>query len=67
MKLLNKTSYNEVIIKQEYMACFQIVDETKMKDNKYGNSRQAWMKLSRIFWSNARVSDASIYKKFDEF
>ena len=48
LKLLNNTEYNDLIFAQEEMICFQIFEEEK-KTNKYGDTRKAWMKLSRIF------------------
>ena len=32
------TSYNEVILSQEYRVCFQIVEEEKNKANIYGGT-----------------------------
>ena len=37
LKLTIKTAYNDLILAQEYMVCFQIGEEAKTKANKYGN------------------------------
>ena len=47
LKLLNKTSYNELILAQEDAVCFYIVEDAKTKANKYTDARQACMKVSR--------------------
>ena len=49
LKLLNLTSYNELIVVQEDKVCFQIVEKAKTKSSKYRDAKQAWMKLSRNF------------------
>ena len=43
----NKTSYNELILSKGDTVYFQISEESNTKSNKYGNSREACMKLSR--------------------
>ena len=45
LKLHNFTSYNELIISQEDMVFFQIIEEEKTKDHKYRDSRLAWKKF----------------------
>ena len=49
MKLLNKAVYSDMILAQECTVCFWIVEETKIKSNKYVDARNAWMKPSKIF------------------
>ena len=44
-----KTAHNYLILAQEYIVCFQIIEEAMMKANKYWNAIQVWMKLSRKF------------------
>ena len=48
-KWIDSTDYNKNIHSQEYMACLQIFKEANTKDNKNGDKRQAWVKLSRKF------------------
>ena len=38
-----------MIILQEDMVCFQIVEEAKTKTNNYGGARLVWVKLSREY------------------
>ena len=45
LNLINKTAYNELILAQEYTVCFQIVEEAKTKDHKYGDAGQVSMAL----------------------
>ena len=63
-KLLNKTAYNELILAQEDTVCFHIIEEAKTKANKYGDARQAWMKLSRNFDPNTGSSNTRLRRKF---
>ena len=46
LKLVNFTAYNELILAQEEVLCFQIVEEVKKKVNKYRDARQARIKVS---------------------
>ena len=39
LKLLNKTAYNELILAQEDMVYFHIIEEVNMRANKYGGAR----------------------------
>ena len=61
--ILNKTSYKEPIILQEYTICFQITEESKTKENKYGDTRQEWIKISRKIDPTTDVSKTRIRKK----
>ena len=67
MKLLNKTSYNELIVTQEDMVCFQIFEEAKTKSNKYGDVRQEWMKLLRKFDPTTGASKIRLHNKFSNY
>ena len=67
LKLLNKTSYNELILAQEDTVCFHIVEEMKTKANKYGYVSQAWMKLSIFFEPNTGASKSRLRKKFSKY
>ena len=40
MKILNKISYNKIILTQEDTICFQIIEEPKTKVNKYDDAIQ---------------------------
>ena len=62
--MLNNAYYTELILTQKETVCFQIVDEAKTKDNKYGNSRQLWIKLSRKFDRTTGASKTRLLKKF---
>ena len=64
LELLNFTAYNELIISQEDMVRFQIVGEAKTKANKYGATRQYWMKLSRKPESTTGAYNTRIRNKF---
>ena len=63
LKLLNKKAYNELILSQEYMICFQITEEDKKKSNKYGNARKMWMKYSGKFYPTTGDSNKRLHKK----
>ena len=45
LKVLIKTSYNELILAPEDMVCFQTVEESNTKANKQRDERQACIKL----------------------
>ena len=45
LKLLNNISYNKLILAREDKICFLIMEESKTKENKYGDTRQAWIGL----------------------
>ena len=47
LTLLNKTAYNDMLLAQEYMVCFKIIEESMTKTNNYGDKRQVWMKISK--------------------
>ena len=64
--ILNKTSYKEPIILQEYTICFQITEESKTKENKYGDTRQEWIKISRKIDPTTEVSKTRIRKKLSK-
>ena len=67
LKLINKTSYNKIILAQEDMVCFQILDEEKTKSNKYGNTRQACVNLSINFDAATDTSKTILNKKFSKY
>ena len=46
------------------MVYFQIIEEIKTKYNKYGDARQAWMKLSRNFEPTVGASKIKLCTKF---
>ena len=48
-KLLNKIAYNDIVLAQEEMVCFQITEEAKNKSNKYEDTREELVKLLREF------------------
>ena len=54
LMLINNKDYNDTILAQAGMVCFQITEESKKKDNKYGESRKSYMKLSRNIRSKHR-------------
>ena len=39
LNLINKTAYNELILAQEDMVYFHIIEEVNMRANKYGGAR----------------------------
>ena len=49
------------------MVCFQITEEAKMKVNKCGDTRRAWMKLSIKFEPTTGASKTIIHNKFAEY
>ena len=63
LDLFNNTYYNELIIAQEDMVYFHIIEEVNTKDNIYGNERQAWMKLSIKINPTTRASKKLVQKK----
>ena len=63
LKLTNKAAYNNLILAQEDMVYFQIVEEAKKKANKYGNARQVWIKLSRNIETTTRDSKKRLLNK----
>ena len=63
LEFTTKTGSNELILAQEDMICFQIVKELRTKDNKYENTRQAWMKLSKKFDPTTEASKKITSKK----
>ena len=67
MKLQNKTDYNELILTQEDTVCFHIFEEVKTKANKYRDTRQARMKLSRKFKPTTGASKTRLHRKFDKY
>ena len=66
MKLLNKTSYSKLTLAQEYTICFKIIEEPKIKENKYGNSIQVWIKPSRKFEPTTGTYKTRIHKKISK-
>ena len=66
-KFLNKTAYNELILAQEDTVYFHIVEAVKNFYNKYGNTRQAWMKLTRKFYSTTGSPKTRLHKKFCKY
>ena len=48
LKLLNFTAYNVIILTQEDMVWFHIIEEAKTKYNKYWDARLAWKKHQEI-------------------
>ena len=46
------------------MVCLQIVEEAKTKDNKYGDARPAWTKLSSKFEPTTRAYKTRLRNKF---
>ena len=67
LELLNFTAHNELILAQEDTVCFQIIEETNIKSNKYGDARQAWMKISRKFDPTTGDSKIRLHKKFAKY
>ena len=67
LKLLNKTAYNELVLAQEDMFYFMIVEEVKTKANNSGDARQAWMKFSEIFDPTTGASSTIPRNKFAKF
>ena len=66
LKLFNSTAYNELILAQEEMVCFQIFEEVNKKSNKYGDARIAWTKISRKFEPTTGASKTRLGKKFNK-
>ena len=46
------------------MICFKIIESSKTKKNKYGDSRQAWTKISRKFKTTTADSWMILCNKF---
>ena len=66
LKLLNKTAYNNLILTQEDTFYFRIDEELETKANKYRNTRQAWINISRKFEPTTRASKITLRKKFSK-
>ena len=66
IKLPSFTAYNELILAQEEMVCFQIFEEVNKKSNKYGDARIAWTKISRKFEPTTGASKTRLGKKFNK-
>ena len=64
LKLLNFTTYNNLILTQEETVFFHIVEESKTKANNYGYTRLAWTKLSRKLEPTTGYSNTRLRKKF---
>ena len=64
LKLLNKTAYSKLILSQEETVCFHIFEEAKTKANRYGDTRQTWMKLSRNFDPSTGAFETGVLNKF---
>ena len=45
LKVLNKKSYNYLIIYQEDTVCFHIFEEERTKSNRYEDKSQVWLKI----------------------
>ena len=65
-KLLNFTAYNQITLSQKDTVYFQIIKEESTKDNRYGNARLSWTKLSRIFERPKGSSKARLNKQFSK-
>ena len=63
LKFINNKAYNELIFAQEYTAYFKIVEEEKMKFNKYGEKRQVWVKFSGKFDPTTGASKTILRKE----
>ena len=66
LKIINKTAYNELILSQEDTVCFCIFDEEEIRDNKYGDKRIVWVKLTTKFYPTTRDYITRLRKKFAE-
>ena len=66
MNFINETAYNYLILAQEDMVYFNIIEEAMTKANKYGDARKGWMKLSIIFYPTTGDFKRIIHKKFSK-
>ena len=64
MNFINETAYNYLILAQEDMVYFNIIEEAMTKANKYGDARNAWTKLSRKVEPTRGASKTRLRKRF---
>ena len=61
---LNNIVYNELILRQDDIVCFQIVEDLMSTEFPNGDMRKLWEKLSKKFKSTTEASKTRLQKKF---